>query len=853
MKELTPNQQATEKKIRAFFPPELLSERRWCRYFLKPKPEGGTAKIPLASHSDPNTWSTFPDTIAALERQQGVGYCFLGGDVHGLDIDHCVNPVTKVVCNEAMLLLSRLPSWAEFSVSGQGIHVLFKGNVRGKQLTETCLQYWNPKNAPRFFALTCNMVGDAFRELKDVGDDFNYIFATAAHISAKIREELKTVDHEQWLALPVEREQHEPATARKKEGPQRPRHADFDMVEFLSWAGLPIDNINNNHIGKCYRITTCPIKGEPHVNQNSTSTNFILTAGGGLAFHCQSTGCSESFAEALKKLEEKLGKYPKPVYEENKAPDFAEGVVALQPGQQVHTIQQAEKVLEAMKTPLYCTGMGSLMRPASGGEVKEDKRFKRDARTTILLDVTPEYLIRVLSATQKVVRWDNKKDAEVSADVPVWLVRQLIDRGRSCEGPYLPLRMVRNAPYLAHDGTVIQKNGYHDGVLLDLRGETFPKIPATVTKQDGARALRKLDELFLKFDFVKKDNESWNQTESYAVVLAAFLTVLARPALATCPLFGITAPQAGSGKSLISETLGVAALGVVPSGMTFKPGDEFEKHLPVVLRAGDPIISLENILVPLGDSAVLDQAITSESQRVRVLGVSAEVNVPNTAVFIANGNNLILRADLAQRRALLVALDTNCEHPEERKFDFNPRERAKHHWKEYVASGLTALVAYIEAGTPQQEGMESWGSFEDWNSLIRGALLWYGYADPCNTRKLIDEDNPDADFGRTLLYTWASAFGNQDVTFKMMRSNEDIREMLSFDGEFTNKGAGYKLRTFLKRKIGGSMWGTMKLTRRGHKQGGSQVPAYVLMTDKLIPLTKPKQGSFDGDHKEVTQ
>src|ERR1700722_13845715 len=225
--------------LRALLPPEMLVEKRFVRYFLKPKPEGGTAKIPLGNHSDPNTWSTFPDAVAAIENdQQGIGYNFLGGEIHGLDIDHCRNPKTGAICNEAMLLLSRLPSWAEFSVSGQGIHVLFKGNVRGKQLTETCLQYWNPKNAPRFFALTCNMVGEAFSTLKDVGDDFNYIFATAAHISAKIREELKTVDHEQWAALPKERETAERVTREKSKTKTRKVAAGFDVKDFLSFYGL---------------------------------------------------------------------------------------------------------------------------------------------------------------------------------------------------------------------------------------------------------------------------------------------------------------------------------------------------------------------------------------------------------------------------------------------------------------------------------------------------------------------------------------------------------------------------------------------------------------------------------------
>ena len=304
----------------------MLQEPRWVRYFLQPKPEGGTAKIPLGSHSDPGTWRSFDECVKAIENdQQGLGYNFLGGDIHGLDVDHCRNPKTGQLCNEAMLLLSRLGSWSEFSVSGAGIHVLFKGNVRGKQLTETCLQYWNPKNAPRFFAITCDMVGEAFTGLKDIGDDFNYIFATARHISAKIREELKGIDEEQWKHLPAEREHIEPAAREKSKTKTRKVHKDFDLKDFLAFYNIGIDNETENELGHCIRVTSCPIKGEPHVGQNSTTTNFIFpTKDAGFAFHCQSTGCVEyGIGDVVKKLAEEREVYPRPIWEkkERAAPE----------------------------------------------------------------------------------------------------------------------------------------------------------------------------------------------------------------------------------------------------------------------------------------------------------------------------------------------------------------------------------------------------------------------------------------------------------------------------------------------------------------------------------------------------
>lgn len=331
--QLKAKMQLMYEQFRKHTPSEMLEQKRWVRYFLKPKEDGqGTAKIPIGNHSDETTWSKFHEAYDKLEHAQGLGYCFYKGNIHGLDIDHCRNPKTGIICNEAMLLLSRLGSWAEYSVSGQGIHVLFKGNVRGKQLGETCLQYWNPKNSPRFFAMTCNMVGEAFTTLKDIGDEFNFVFAQAAHISAKIREELKTVDYDQWAKLPAERE---PVAQTKEKAKHKTRKVakDFDIYDFLKFYGLEIDNETDNDLGHCIRLTSCPIKGEKHVGQNGTSTNFIYpTKDGGLGFHCQSTGCVEySVAQVIEHLATEKGPYPNPIYVNDKQqPSKVEQVITIE-------------------------------------------------------------------------------------------------------------------------------------------------------------------------------------------------------------------------------------------------------------------------------------------------------------------------------------------------------------------------------------------------------------------------------------------------------------------------------------------------------------------------------------------
>lgn len=305
------------EKIRKSAWKDYLKEPRWCAWFQgDPKPDGdGFAKVPLGSHSDPKSWCTFDELCARLKPGQGIGYNFLGGDLHPLDLDHVRNPQTEMICPEAMVLLSRLQTFSEVSISGRGLHVIFKGNVRGKQLGETCVQYWNPKNSPRFFTITGDVVGEAFSTIKDVGDEFNYIYSTARHISAKCREELASVDPEQYTKLPAERPVEE--KREKSKTKSRKLHPEFDIEDFLKFYGLEVDNVTTNTIGKCYRLTSCPIKGEKHVGQNSTTTNFILSTDGGLGFHCQSTGCvSWSVAEVIKKLAEERGPYPNKIYEE---------------------------------------------------------------------------------------------------------------------------------------------------------------------------------------------------------------------------------------------------------------------------------------------------------------------------------------------------------------------------------------------------------------------------------------------------------------------------------------------------------------------------------------------------------
>jgi putative DNA primase/helicase len=823
------------KKFRETFPPKMLAEKRFVRYFLKPRAEGGMAKVPLGSHSDPSTWSTFDECVAALENdQQGIGYNFLGGEVFAFDIDHCRNPITGMICNEVMLLLSRLGGWAEFSVSGQGIHVLGYDStgIRGKELSETCLQFWHPAKAPRFFAITCDMVGEAFTKLKDWNGQGNYVFSDAKRISAKIREELKEIDAEQWEKLPPEREQAEPVT-REKSKTQRKRHKDFNLQHFLEWAGLKVDNeAEDKDLGHCYRLTSCPIKGDQHANHNSRTTDLILTKEGGIGFNCNSTGCKEyGFPEVLRELEKERGEYPGPIYEES-------DVIALDHRPDLY-VPQAEKVLVATESLMYFSRGQDLVKPVLCVEAEEVKGLERDSYSVVIQLVSTPKIIRDLAANASFVMPTGKNFRPVAPTEN--LANHLRSRVECGEAKYRILKTVTQAPCLLPSGRVLDTPDYAEGVLYTMKRAKFPAIPSNPTREQAIEALKKFDQVFSKFCYVSEAGESWDKTPSHAVTLAMVLSLIARPALQTVPLCGATATVRGSGKTKLVEAICLSALGWLPTRIAHRDEDELEKSLTPLLREGDRACLIDNISHDLR-SDCLCAVITSMEFSARILGKSERLKLLNNAVFFATGNNLTIEGDLA-RRALLIRLDPNMEQPELRQFDFEPVARARELYPELVSAALTALHAYILAGKPWALKRAKLGSFEEWDSLITGCLVWAGYADPCITQKHVVQHDPERESALELLQAWHEEFGQDPLPLSKVREQEGevYRLLCGKEGGWNNRQVAWRLRRMEGRIVRGYRLG------RSSEYSSEAKTYWMVTSDRKQSPQVATQTSFDGD------
>jgi hypothetical protein len=155
------------------------------------------------------------------------------------------------------------------------------------------------------------------------------------------------------------------------------------------------------------------------------------------------------------------------------------------------------------------------------------------------------------------------------------------------------------------------------------------------------------------------------------------------------------------------------------------------------------------------------------------LGESRNATVATNALITITGNNLKIKGDMV-RRTIMCRMDAG-EHPEEREFDVDLKTEVPKRRPQLVAAGLTILRAFIVAGRPGADRLSSFGSFEDWSRLVRGALVWLGEADPCDSRELVREDDSELqDFAALLMAIHRSKIGWFKVD-SLLRASESIR------------------------------------------------------------------------------
>jgi hypothetical protein len=281
--------------------------------------------------------------------------------------------------------------------------------------------------------------------------------------------------------------------------------------------------------------------------------------------------------------------------------------------------------------------------------------------------------------------------------------------------PLPRLREVARAPLLLPDGRLLAADGYdaESGVLLELRG--LDGVRGDLPLSEAAALLR--DELLVDFPFADE--------ASLAHAVGMFAQPFARLLVdGPTPLYLVEAPAQGTGKGLLADLVGVVAEGRGPAVMGLsRDEDEVDKRIAALLLGSARILLFDNITGIT--SAKVSAALTATTYSGRLLGRSEMLTLPNTALWLATGNNVELSKEMG-RRVVPIRLDAEMERPEERTgFKHALPPWAYEHRPELVSACVSLIRAWLDAGRPAPE--RTLGRFESWVRVIGGIVTHAGF------------------------------------------------------------------------------------------------------------------------------
>lgn len=170
-------------------PEELKQLNRWVCYRLVPdKKSGKPKKMPVnpvtgqnAKSNDPSSWTDFETASEAVDKYgfTGIGFMFTLEDGYvGVDIDHCYDRESGTFNDTAAAILGRQPTYAEYSPSGDGVHLWFKGKKPdgSSKNTETGVEMYD---SVRYFTVTGNPLPNASMTIAEaLPDTLSWIHGT---------------------------------------------------------------------------------------------------------------------------------------------------------------------------------------------------------------------------------------------------------------------------------------------------------------------------------------------------------------------------------------------------------------------------------------------------------------------------------------------------------------------------------------------------------------------------------------------------------------------------------------------------------------------------------------------------
>ncbi len=374
--------------------------------------------------------------------------------------------------------------------------------------------------------------------------------------------------------------------------------------------------------------------------------------------------------------------------------------------------------------------------------------------SAVIVPISVHKLIELLTELAVWEKWDSRSKTYRRCNCPEGVAHSLLARGY---WPDLPaLNGITSAPFLTSGGLEVNHSGLDraTGIFCGIAHE-IPPMKGIAGRATGTAGIAEIRKLLRGFAFVDPADES--------AVIAGFMTALNRRLLNAAPALAISAPAAGSGKTMLAELIGIVANGRRPPPISQGADEtELEKRIDSALLNGEPMILLDNITRALGSEDFLNTLLTAPSKAIRLFGSQKMPTVRTNATLILTGNSLSITGDL-KRRSMLARLDCKTERPELRHFDFDPIKEAFDNRDRLIRAALEISLSYIRSGSPKTDSRPV-GSFGEWDRLIRQPLIWHGLADPMGSAETLRAIDPEIENFRALINAWRNRYHDTPKT-----------------------------------------------------------------------------------------
>lgn len=433
--------------------------------------------------------------------------------------------------------------------------------------------------------------------------------------------------------------------------------------------------------------------------------------------------------------------------------------IKIRPGE---VATQARELGQALKDDIFQKD-GLLVNIDRLKEKRAYNKFFLEAGALVINPLTIEEIQAYGNEYCKWLRWNDRHGNFTPCDCPIGVAKQLANIKKEWPFPYLA--GIVQFPTIRNDGSLLLQPGYDDasGLYADFEPEDYTGILQNPTREDAIEALYYLKEVISEFPFKTDCDQS--------VALAAILTSIIRPFVKTSPLFAITAPCPGTGKSALADLISIITTGKPASAFKYFSDDiELAKSLFAVLLRGPSVILIDNV-TGIVNSQVLCIALTQETMAQRILGQSKTISVSTSTMMMMTGNNLTLAEDMT-RRTLYCCLDANVEKPAERQFKRNIYSFARQERAKIITAILAIHKAYHLANISEMNELKPMNGFNDWSDKIRGPLYWLGEADPLDSQATLESLDPTRGNAEAVFLAWHELFGNEK------KSAQDIIEAI---------------------------------------------------------------------------